>query len=294
MVNAPKTYHDLFLDLRKQFRQANIASSDLEAREIICFATGKTREQFLRDKGFYVGAESEKKIDALVQRRLKGEPVAYLIGEWEFYGLPLDISREVLVPRTDTELLAERAIELARQAPEQPPKVLDLCCGSGCIGIAVAVHVPEAKVTLCDISEDALRISRQNVRRNQVGSRVITVAADAKERPPSVLWEYDVIACNPPYIPTQQLQELEDGVRLYEPFLALDGGQDGLDFYRSVSKRWKGNLKKGGHLLFEVGYTQAGEVEMILMENGYTIGDTLRDTGGHFRVVHGINREQGE
>ena len=287
----PKTYHDIYLDLRRRLRAAGIDAFELEARELVAFATGKSKEQFFRDKMLYVGDESLEQVEVLAQRRLAGEPVAYLIGEWEFYGLPLDISRDVLVPRADSEVLAGRAIELARTVTPESAKVLDLCCGSGCIGLAIAAHVPTAKVTLCDISEEALKISRQNIRRNGLGGRVITLAGNALEAPPSVLWECDVIVCNPPYIRSNEMQELEDSVRLYEPRLALDGGFDGLDFYRSVAEKWKRNLKVGGHLLFEVGHTQAGQVEMILALLGYQVGETLTDTGGHFRVVHGIRIE---
>ena len=287
----PKTYHDIYLDLRRRLRAAGIDAFELEARELVAFATGKSKEQFFRDKMLYVGDESLEQVEVLAQRRLAGEPVAYLIGEWEFYGLPLDISRDVLVPRADSEVLAGRAIELVRTVTPESAKVLDLCCGSGCIGLAIAAHVPTAKVTLCDISEEALKISRQNIRRNGLGGRVITLAGNALEAPPSVLWECDVIVCNPPYICSNEMQELEDSVRLYEPRLALDGGLDGLDFYRSVAEKWKRNLKVGGHLLFEVGHTQAGQVEMILALLGYQVGETLTDTGGHFRVVHGIRTE---
>ena len=288
---VPKTYSDIYLNLRRRLREAGIAAFELEARELVAFATSKTKEQFFRDKMLYAGDESLRQIEALALRRLAGEPVAYLIGEWEFYGLPLDISRDVLVPRADSEVLAGRAIELTQAVKIRPAKVLDLCCGSGCIGLAIAAHVPTAKVTLCDISEEALRISRQNIRRNGLVGQVITLAGNALEAPPSVLWECDVIACNPPYIRSDEMQELEDGVRLYEPRLALDGGADGLDFYRAVAEKWKRNLKVGGHLLFEVGHTQAGQVEMILAQFSYQVGDTLTDTGGHFRVVHGIRTE---
>ena len=118
-------------------------AAQLEARELVCFAAGKSREQFYRDMSLYASDQVEEKVDDLVRRRLAGEPVAYLIGEWEFYGLPLDISRDVLIPRMDTEVLAERAILLARAAGEGA-RVLDLCAGSGCVGLAVAANAPRA------------------------------------------------------------------------------------------------------------------------------------------------------
>ena len=135
------TYNNLFLDTRARLKKAGIEAAQLEARELVCYAADKSREQLYRDMSLYVSAELEKRVDDLVRRRLAGEPVAYIIGEWEFYGLPLDISQEVLIPRTDTELLAERGIARAKEAGEGA-RVLDLCAGSGCVGLAVAANVP--------------------------------------------------------------------------------------------------------------------------------------------------------
>ena len=150
------TYNNLFLDTRARLRKAGVESAQLEAREIICFAADKSREQFYRDMSLYASSAMEQRVEELVQRRLAGEPVAYIIGEWEFYGLSLDISREVLIPRLDTELLAERGILKARESGEGA-RVLDLCAGSGCVGLAVAANAPECRVVLADISEGAVR-----------------------------------------------------------------------------------------------------------------------------------------
>ena len=140
------TYNNLYLDIRQQLRQSGIEEATLEARELVCFGTGKTREELMRDGCLYASPELEHRVRALVDRHLAGEPVAYLIGEWEFYGLPLDISPEVLIPRPDTEVLAEQAISYIRTLGEC--RVLDLCAGSGCIGLAVASQVPQARVVL--------------------------------------------------------------------------------------------------------------------------------------------------
>ena len=158
------TYNNLYLDIRRQLRGAGIEAATLEARELVCFGTGKSREQLQRDGGLYASPELERRVRDLVDRHLAGEPVAYLIGEWEFYGLPLDISREVLIPRPDTEVLAEQAINYLRTQGEC--RVLDLCAGSGCIGLAVAAQAPQARVVLGEWSDGALKICRQNVRRN--------------------------------------------------------------------------------------------------------------------------------
>ena len=280
------TYNNLYLDARKRLKAAGVEAAQLEARELVCFAAGKNREQFFRDMSLYASDEVEAKVEDLMNRRLAGEPVAYLIGEWEFYGLPLDISREVLIPRADTEVLAEQAILAARAAGEGA-RVLDLCAGSGCVGLAVAANAPNCRAVLADVSEEALKICRQNIRRNDLNARVTCVQADARQAPPAMLWDFDVIACNPPYIPTGDIDGLDPSVRDYEPRLALDGGDDGLDFYRDIAEKWRTALRLGGVLLFEVGIGQASGVDQILSRCGYEDIETFQDTGGIWRVVKG-------
>ena len=280
------TYNNLYLDVRQKLKAAGVEAAQLEARELVCFAAGKNREQFFRDMSLYASDEVEAKVEDLMARRLAGEPVAYLIGEWEFYGLPLDISREVLIPRADTEVLAEQAILAARAAGEGA-RVLDLCAGSGCVGLAVAANAPNCRAVLADVSEEALKICRQNIRRNDLNARVTCVQADARQAPPAMLWDFDVIACNPPYIPTGDIDGLDPSVRDYEPRLALDGGDDGLDFYRDIAEKWRTALRLGGVLLFEVGIGQASGVEQILSRCGYEDIETFQDTGGIWRVVKG-------
>lgn len=280
------TYNNLYLDTRRRLKAAGVEMAQLEARELVCFAADKTREQFFRDLTLYASKEVEDRVEELTRRRLSGEPVAYIIGEWEFYGLPLDISREVLIPRSDTEVLAERAILLTRAAGDGA-RVLDLCAGSGCVGLAVAANAPDCRVVLADLSEGALRICKQNVRRNQLNARVTCVQADAMTAPAPALWDFDVIACNPPYIPHGDLANLDVSVRDYEPWGALDGGEDGLDFYRAVSARWGTALRLGGTLIFEVGIGQAPNVEQIMAQNGFENIVTHQDTRGIWRVVEG-------
>ena len=284
------TYNNLYLDARRQLKAAGIPAAQLEAREILCYVTGKTREEFFRDLTLYASDETEKRVGELTARRLAGEPVAYIIGEWEFYGLSLDVSQAVLIPRMDTEVLAEQAILAARAAGENC-RVLDLCAGSGCVGLAVAANAPGCKVVLADISEGALRVCRQNVRRCGLNDRVICMTADAKLPPLPALWDFDVIACNPPYIPTGDIEGLDPSVKNYEPLEALDGGVDGLDFYRSVASKWKGALRIGGRLIFEVGIDQASQVALLLEQNGFEDIRSFRDTQGILRVVSGVLNE---
>ena len=280
------TYNNLYLDIRRQLKAAGIEGAQLEARELVCYGADKSREQFVRDMPLYVGDSVEKRIRDLVDRRLDGEPVAYIIGEWEFYGLSLDISREVLIPRMDTELLAERGILKARESGEGA-RVLDLCAGSGCVGLAVAANAPECRVVLAELSEGALRVCKQNVRRNELNARVTCLSVNALEPPSSALWDFDAIVCNPPYIPSGDIAGLDVSVREYEPRMALDGGPDGLDYYHAIASKWKSALRLGGTLIFEVGLGQAGAVEDILEENGYEDIKVLPDTQNILRVVEG-------
>ena len=280
------TYNNLFLDTRARLKKAGVESAQLEAREIICFAADKSREQFYRDMSLYASGELERRVEELVQRRLAGEPVAYIIGEWEFYGLSLDISRDVLIPRLDTELLAERGILKARDSGEGA-RVLDLCAGSGCVGLAIAANAPECRVVLGELSEGALRVCKQNVRRNELNARVTCLSVNAFENPTSALWDFDAIVCNPPYIPSGDIEGLDVSVKDYEPRLALDGGEEGLDFYRAIAAKWKSALRLGGSLIFEGGLGQAPAVEDILAQNGYEEIKTLPDTQNILRVVEG-------
>ena len=279
------TYNNLYLDIRQQLRKAGIEAATLEARELVCFGTGKSREELARDGGLYASPELERQVRSLVDRHLEGEPVAYLIGEWEFYGLPLDISPDVLIPRPDTEVLAGQAIEYIQTLGEC--RVLDLCAGSGCIGLAVASQVPQARVVLGEYSDAALKVCRQNIRRSGLSGRVVPIQADAREKPERALGEFQCIVSNPPYIPHDDIAGLDTSVKDYEPHLALDGGEDGLDFYQTISGKWKDALVPGGRLYFEVGIGQADSVLRIMRAQGFGDIQVVKDLHGIPRVVFG-------
>ena len=279
------TYNNLYLDIRQQLRKSGIDAATLEARELVCFGTGKSREELQRDGGLYASPEVERRVRDLVDRHLAGEPVAYLIGEWEFYGLPLDISPDVLIPRPDTEVLAGQAIEYIQTLGEC--RVLDLCAGSGCIGLAVASQVPQARVVLGEYSDAALKVCRQNIRRSGLSGRVVPIQADAREKPERALGEFQCIVSNPPYIPHDDIAGLDTSVKDYEPHLALDGGEDGLDFYQTISGKWKDALVPGGRLYFEVGIGQADSVLRIMRAQGFGDIQVVKDLHGIPRVVFG-------
>ena len=281
-----KTYNDLYISTRKKLREAGIAAHSLEARLLVACAAGKTVEKLLRDMMLYTSDETEQKLLTMLERRLKGEPVAYITGEWEFYGLPILVDRNVLIPRTDTELLVDLAIRAVR-GKKMDARVLDLCCGSGCIGCAIAHELPASRVVMADISHDALAICRKNVRRNHLTPRVTCIEADALQPPPMLVGNFDLLICNPPYIPSADIRTLDSSVRDYEPVGALDGGDDGLVFYRSILKNWKSALRHGGLLLFEVGIGQAEDVRTQMIMSGFLGVECVKDTGGIDRVVMG-------
>ena len=286
----PITYNELHMNVRRRLRGSGIGAATLEARELVCYGSGKTREELYRDSALYVPPEVEARIEDLVRRHLDGEPVAYLIGEWEFYGLPLDISEAVLIPRVDTEVLAREAIAYVRTLGGC--RMLDLCAGSGCIGLAVAANAPQARVLLGEISEGAVRICRQNIRRNQLGGRVSVMAMDARERPPKAIGEFDCIVSNPPYIPRPDLEGLDRSVRDFEPRLALDGGEDGYDFYSAIIAKWRQALRTGGRLYFEVGVGQADTVLRMMRAHGFGDINVVQDDQKIPRVVYGTYLEE--
>lgn len=279
------TYNNLYLDLRTKLKRAGIGEATQAAREMVCSAAGKTKEELLRDGGLYASPEAERAAYDLARRHLDGEPVAYLIGEWEFYGLPLDISPATLIPRPDTEVLTAQAIESAKDLTEC--RVLDLCAGSGCIGLAVAANIPHARVLLGEIDEEALKICRQNIRRNNLTARVTSMRLNALEKPSRNLGEFQIIVSNPPYIPTEDIPTLDTSVKDHEPWLALDGGEDGLDFYRAITEKWRDALAKNGMLFFEVGIGQADEVLRMMRSQGFGDVQIVKDLNGIPRVVFG-------
>ena len=279
------TYNNLYLDIRQQLRKAGIEAATLEARELVCFGTVKSREDLARDGGLYASPELERQVRSLVDRHLAGEPVAYLIGEWEFYGLSLDISPDVLIPRPDTEVLAGQAIEYIQTLGEC--RVLDLCAGSGCIGLAVASQVPQARVVLGEYSDAALKVCRQNIRRSGLSGRVVPIQADAREKPERALGEFQCIVSNPPYIPHDDIAGLDTSVKDYEPHLALDGGEDGLEFYCAITQLWRDALTPGGRIYFEVGIGQADMVLRIMRAVGFGDIQIVKDLHGIPRVVFG-------
>ena len=280
-----KKFSQLYLDARRAFMEIeDQQTASLLARNILCYVSGKNQEEILADREKYACEAVCEAMDAAVQRILSGEPLAYVLGEWEFYGMALYVDPNVLIPRDDTCAVAALAIKKGLFL-DQDPRILDLCTGSGCIGLAVASRVKDAKVTLADISKEALTVAKKNVARHKLSGRVNCVQVDALTPPPAFLGKFDLIVSNPPYITTKEMEELPGSVKDYEPHLALHGGEDGLDFYRAIVKNYTRVLKPGGYICFEYDPSQGDDICRILENNGYTILERSRDYNDRERAV---------
>ena len=280
-----KKLSDLYLDTRRALLETeDQQTASLIARNIVCRFTGKTQEQILADRDKYVTDETCQAVEGAIARILEGEPLAYVLEEWDFYGMRLYVNRNVLIPRDDTCAVTALAIERALFL-DKDPRILDLCTGSGCIGLALAHRIKDARVTLADISPDALAVAKKNVANQKLSARVSCVQADALGEPAPFLGKFDLIISNPPYITGEDMKELDHSVKDYEPHLALFGGDDGLDFYRSIVSKYAAALKPGGFLCFEFGDGQGDDVCSILEMNGYTILERSRDYNDRERAV---------
>lgn len=280
-----KKLSDLYLEARKAFlSQEDPQTASLLARNLLCHVSGKTNEQLLADRELYAGEKTCEAMEQAVSRVLEGEPIAYVLGQWDFYGMTLYVTKDVLIPRDDTCAVTELAIRQALFLGAGP-RILDLCTGSGCIGLAIATRVKDAKVTCADISREAIAVAKKNITQQKLTGRVTCVQADALQKPSSFLGKFDLIVSNPPYITTQEMLELPASVQNYEPHLALHGGDDGLMFYRSIACNYADALKPGGYLCFEFGMGQGDDVCQILETYGYTVLERTRDYNDRERAV---------
>ena len=280
-----KKLSELYLQARRALlAQEDSQSASLLARNLLCHITGKTQEQLISDFELYASETACAETERLVQRLLAGEPFAYVLGEWEFYGLRLAVNPKVLIPRDDTCAVTDLAIAQAKKLDNQP-RILDLCTGSGCIGLAIASRITNAKVTLADISQEALQVAKKNVVSHGFTGRVSCIQLDVLEKPSAFLGKYDLIVSNPPYVTTEEMDALPESVANFEPHLALHGGDDGLDFYRAITENFKVALKLGGYLCFEFGMNQGDAVCSLLETNGFTILERSRDYNDRERAV---------
>ena len=276
---------ELYLYGRKVLAQTeDLQTAGMLARNLLCHAAEKTPQQLLADMDLYASQDICENFSDYIKRVASGEPIAYVLGEWDFFGMTLHVTKNVLIPRDDTCAVTELAIKYGLFL-DNSPRILDLCTGSGCIGLAVATRIKDARVTLADVSKDALAVAKKNIMRHKLSSRVSCVAADALAKPSSFLGKFDMIISNPPYITTDEMKQLPDSVKNYEPHLALHGGSQGLDFYRSIAMNFTSALKDKGYLCFEFGIHQGNAVCGILEEYGYCVLERVKDYNDIERAV---------
>lgn len=277
-----KNIRELFLHISESLKEYTPDTYSFEAFELLEYAVGVKKFDYPLYADKTVSEDEIKKVQELLERRLGGEPLQYILGKWEFYGLPFKVGEGVLIPRADTETIADKAIELTEKYGYKIGA--DLCSGSGALGIALEKNSNIERVYAVELSDKAFPYLRENIELNKA-ERVIPVNEDI------FTWEYpqnlDIIVSNPPYIPTLDIENLEVEVKK-EPVMALDGGEDGLYFYREISKRFYNCLKSGGALVFEIGINQCADVMNIMKEIGYTDVNYSEDLCGIPRCVWGI------
>ena len=263
-----------------------------DAKILICHCLGITQTQLALYGDEEVPSDKLAELEKLRTARLEGQPVAYLTGERGFYECIFKVSPATLIPRADTETLVEEAIaditELCEE--QQEVKILDLCCGTGCIGISVAKVLSDCfdkvSLTLADVSEKAMKVCKLNAKalieedNIEVNFVIGNLFENIKDS------SFDAILSNPPYIASSVIPTLEKQVQ-FEPVLALDGGKDGLDFVRQIAEQAKAHLRTGGLLEMEIGYDQAKESTLILEKNGYSFVEVIQDLAGNDRVIKG-------
>ncbi len=265
----------------RRLREAGIEEYEYETWMLLEWKLGVDRAEYFMDPDAEVPQEQWNDLDAALRKRERRIPLQYLMGSCEFMGYSFAVDERVLIPRQDTECLVELAVEEMRRSPE-PCRVLDLCTGSGCIGVSVKLLCPQAQVVLSDVSEGALAVAGENARR--LGAPVELVQGDLFE---NVQGTFDYILSNPPYIPSKVIDGLMPEVRDHEPRLALDGTEDGLHFYRRIVREATKRLRPGGRLLFEIGQEQGEALLSLLQEAGYEETAIRQDLAGLDRIAVG-------
>ncbi len=275
------TVAEIYSKAKQKLKQSGIEDYSYEAKLILEFVLGK--------KDLLLYAESQiteyqvKQIEEIIKKRQNRYPLQYILGEWDFYKYTFKVGEGVLIPRSDTEILVEKAVEFLKGV--QNPQVLDLCAGSGCIGISIAKDFPHSFVTLVEKFDNALKYLNQNIKLNDAQNTKVLKGdifgldgADA---------QYDLIVSNPPYIPLREMDIISPET-VYEPETALLGGEDGLVFYRAIINNYKKSLKLGGMLGFEVGINEDTAVSELLKNAGFKQITVTKDLNGINRVVTAI------
>ena len=275
---------------KKILSDAEIENSSLDTELLLMKASAISREDILTYPEKIIDKDTADNFKRLVEMRAANMPLKYITNNCEFMSLDFYVDKNVLIPRPDTEILVEHVIneinEIGKDS-EKPVQVLDLCTGSGCIAVSIAKYCENVKLLATDISSDVLSIAKRNAEKNGVSDKITFTRNDVLNEELLSETKFDVIVSNPPYILTADIEGLQPDIKQYEPISALDGGTDGLDFYRAITSNAPRLLNSGGKLIFEIGFDQSAEVSALLSQNGFMNIQTLKDLSGNDRVVCG-------
>lgn len=275
------TIFEAYNDCKRQLQAAGIEDYVFESKQIIKHVTGYTNAQILTKYTQSLTDFQQNNLTVIIKQRLIHYPLQYILRRWNFFGREFFVGPGVLIPRSDTETLMDVCLETIKQ--RQNPRVLDLCAGTGCIGITIKGECDSADVTLVEKFDEALEYTNKNAKHNQVDVKIVKGDVLATEGAEGL---YDLIVSNPPYINDEDMKNLQPEVT-FEPATALAGGSDGLDFYRHIAKEYKTHLAKDGVMAFEVGINQADAVAEILKAEGFANVETRADYNNINRAVFG-------
>ena len=264
-------------------KKVKIDSYLLDSQLLLGKVLKKEKLFIMLNRDFNLDEKQEDEFSKLIQMRKNKMPIKYILGECEFMGMDFIVKPGVLIPRPDTEILVEEVIKQIKK--KGYTKICDVCSGSGAIGIAIAEFIKDTQVTLYDISEVALEVSKLNIERFDLSRRVNDELSDLLQVAIKQNKKYDMIVSNPPYIREDIIPTLMEDVKNYEPYIALYGGKDGLDFYKRITEESLMVLEKGGMLAFEIGYDQKEQVEEILLRLGFEQIECIKDLSGNDRVI---------
>ena len=263
-----------------QFREAGLDSADLDARLLIMAATGFSHTEMITRGNDACAPEAGDLIAQYAERRLSGEPVDHIVGYREFYGHRFKVTKDVLSPRPETEMLVDAALEILESKPEA--RILDLGTGSGAIMTSILTEAHQAQAIAVDISAAALWVARENAKTHGVDDRVVFLEGSWFK---AVQDRFDIILSNPPYITNAAMEELANEVSEFDPDLALRGGQDGLIAYRAIISEAPDYLKPGGTMLLEIGFDQGHSVSQLLEGPYFSSISVVKDLSGHDRMI---------
>lgn len=268
-----------------ELKASQIESYMLDSQLLLAHVLNVDKLSIVINRFNDVDSSKAEEFMKLIKLRAKKMPVKYILGNAEFMGLNFAVREGILIPRPDTEILVENVIDLIKA--EGFKRISDVCCGSGAIGLSIAKYVPDSYVYLSDISDTAVEVSSVNARQIGVSERTEIIKSDLLEFASGLNEKFQVIVSNPPYIRRDEIPELMEDVKLYEPYEALCGGEDGLDFYRRITSQAVKYLECGGLLAFEIGWDEGEEVQNILRDKGFKDIQRIKDLGGNERVVLG-------